>query len=715
MTDFDPVPQIAKDLALASSAVGAVVRLLGDGATVPFVARYRKEATGGLDEVQIRAIGERMSYLEELEGRRRSILASLTADGKLTPELGERVQKARTKSELEDLYLPYKKKRRTRATIARELGLEPLALRILAQPERADRRAEAAKHVKEGVDDAEAALALARDIVAEVVSERADVRAVARRIAFETGELVGEAPKKRADAEERRFERFEGFRERVATIPSHRYLALRRGEAEKALRVSIVIDEQRLIAETERLMRVAPRSPFGQDLVEAILDSAKRLLEPSVENDLSAELKRRADESAAEVFGKNLESLLLAAPLGEKGVIGIDPGLRTGAKCAVVDATGKLVEYVTIFPITQPDRAKESLRGLLSRHTPEAIAVGNGTGGRETQVFVAQVLKDLHRSLPVVSVNEAGASVYSASDLARAEFPELDVTIRGAISIARRLQDPLAELVKIEPKSIGVGQYQHDVAPTLLDRKLAEVVESCVNRVGVELNTASASLLSYVSGIGPKLAAKIVAHRDATGPFESRKGLLSVSGLGKKTFEQSAGFLRVRRSPHPLDASAVHPERYVLVERMAKDLGVGLGSLLGRSDLLRALDPARYFDGEIGLPTIRDIISELEKPGRDPRASFEPPRFREDVTELQHLVKGMSLEGVVTNVTHFGAFVDVGVHQDGLVHVSELADRFVRDPAEVVSVGDRIRVRVLDVDVGRKRISLSARTIPRVP
>ncbi|MBI2376697.1 MAG: RNA-binding transcriptional accessory protein [Deltaproteobacteria bacterium] len=705
---------IAKDLGLAVASVSATVGLLDEGATIPFVARYRKEATHGLDEVQIRSIAERSEYLKDMEARRASVIDAISKDGKLTSELEARLRRAKTKSEIEDLYLPFKKKRRTRASIARELGLEPLAELILRQSSSTSRDLEARRYVKEGVADAQAALGGARDIVSEVISEHAEARTVARRIFFETGELVSSAVKKRgsgsAPDDDRRFERYEDFRERLGTIPSHRFLAIQRGEAEKLLRVRVDVDEQRLCAELARLFGRAPRSVFATDLDAAIEDSVKRLLGPSIENELVSELKRRSDVAAAEVFSKNLESLLLAAPLGEKTVLGIDPGLRTGSKCAVVDATGKLLDHETIHPLTQPDRAAETLVRLVERHEPEAIGIGNGTGGREAEAFVRGALRTSSQKPIVVSVNEAGASVYSASDVARAELPELDVTVRGAVSIARRLQDPLAELVKIEPRAIGVGQYQHDVAPALLERKLGEVVESCVNRVGVELNTASAQLLAHVSGIGPKLASKIVAHREANGPFTSRKELSKVAGLGRKTFEQAAGFLRVRRSDHPLDSSAVHPERYSLVERIARDRGLPLRELVGQPDRVRSIDARRYVSDEVGLPTLEDILRELERPGRDPRASFEPPKFRDDVTSIEHLVAGMSLEGVVTNVTHFGAFVDVGVHQDGLVHVSELADRFVRDPAEVVKVGDRIRVRVLEVDRGRKRISLSARS-----
>ncbi len=712
---FDPIPQLAKELQLPPHGVEAVLKLFDEGGTVPFIARYRKEATGALDEVQIRAIEERRGYLVELEQRRQAILKEIGDQGKLTDQLKARILACGVKAELEDLYLPYKPKRRTRATIARERGLEPLALRILAQPDEGDPQAEAAALVdpEKEVPDAAAALAGARDIAAEVISESAEVRGLVRQAFAGEGMLVAEMHPE-VEGQRTKFEQYYGFREKVAEIPSHRFLALRRGEREKALRVELEADAERLTARVLDRVGLRPASPFAGELRVAAGDAYGRLLASSVETDMRIELKQRSDIAAVDIFASNLRNLLLAAPLGARPVVGIDPGVRTGCKCAALDPTGKFLESITIF-ISQgeakAERAERELLAFLERHRPFAIAVGNGTGGRETEAFVRKLLaaRDL-RQMVMVQVSEAGASVYSASDIAREEFPELDVTVRGAISIARRLQDPLAELVKIDPKAIGVGKYQHDVHQPLLQRKLDEVVESCVNQVGVEVNTASAPLLARVAGIGPKLAHKIVSHRDEHGAFPSRRALLKVSGLGPRTFEQAAGFLRVRGGEHPLDVSAVHPERYDLVARIAGDLGVELPALVGNAELAGRIEVARYVGEGVGEPTLRDIVEELRKPGRDPRETFEPPKFRDDVMTLEDLRPGMSLEGVVTNVTAFGAFVDVGVHQDGLVHISQLADRFVKDPSEVVQVGDKLQVRVLEVDLERKRISLTARS-----
>jgi len=711
---FDPVPLVAEELGLAPSSVAAVHQLLTSGATVPFIARYRKEATGGLDEVQIRSIEERCAYLAELDERRRAILAEIASQGKLTDALAKKIHECKTKSELEDLYLPYKPKRRTRATIAREKGLEPLAERILAQPRDGNPRAEAEAFVDPAkeVADVDAALAGARDICAERIAEHEEVRKTVRKAYAD--EAVVRVTKHEDFADKpTKFDMYASFEEPVATIPSHRFLAIRRGEAEKVLRVSIDLDPARVLPLIEKTARVDAASPFASELVQAVRDAYKRLLVPSIEVDVRVDLKSRSDRVAVDVFAQNLRELLLSAPLGPKSVLGIDPGQRTGCKCAVVDATGKLLGH-DVFYLVQGDaaleRAKKTLLELIKTWKVAAIAVGNGTHGRETEAFVRDTLKAAHiDDVICVSVAETGASVYSASDIAREEFPDLDLTVRGAISIARRLQDPLAELVKIDPKSIGVGQYQHDVFQPLLTKKLDEVVESCVNAVGVELNTASAPLLSRVSGIGSSLAKRIVSHRNEKGAFPSRQKLLEVPGIGPKTFEQAAGFLRILGGEHPLDASAVHPERYALVERIAQDLGVPVASLVGNPDLVARIDPKKYLGDGVGEMTMNDIIDELKKPGRDPRATFEPPSFRDDVRAIEDLKPGMELEGVVTNVTVFGAFVDVGVHQDGLVHVSKLADRFVKDPSEVVKVGDKLKVRVLEVDLERKRISLTAR------
>jgi uncharacterized protein len=711
---FDPTSQIALELGIPERGVAAVVKLLAQNATVPFIARYRKEATGGLDEVQIRDIQEKRTYLLELEERRAAVIDEIRKQGKLTPELEAKLRAVSTKAVLEDLYLPYKPKRRTRAMIAKERGLEPLALRILAQPREGDPRGEAGAFVdaSKEVPTVEDALKGARDIVAEVLAEHAEARALVRD-AFEKEGVLRTTAVPEKTQEPTKFEQYYDFEEPIAQIPSHRFLAIRRGEKEGILRTEIALEAERTVPKLEAMMKLDRRSPFAAELELAVLDGYKRLLVPSVENDVRVELKMKADRAAVDVFADNLKHLLLAAPLGAKTVIGVDPGIRTGCKLAVLDATGKFLENTTIYPGQGAGKDEEARRAVVAyakKYEPFAFAVGNGTAGRETESFVRKALAEAGMTtVLVVPVSESGASVYSASDLAREEFPDLDLTVRGAISIGRRLQDPLAELVKLDPKSIGVGQYQHDVHQPLLGRKLGEVVESCVNHVGVELNTASAQLLSYVAGVGPSLAKKIVKHRDDKGRFGSRKELLEVSGLGPRAFEQCAGFLRIHGGGHPLDASAVHPERYALVERMAADLGVSVAELVGNKEKVRAIELRRYVSDEVGEPTLRDILAELEKPGRDPRASFEPPKFRDDVTTLEDLKEGMILEGVVTNVTAFGAFVDVGVHQDGLVHVSRLSDRFVRDPAEVVKVGDKLKVKVLEVDLARKRISLSAR------
>ena len=719
--DLDLVPALAARLSLPPPSIAAVLAMLDEGNTVPFIARYRKERTGNLDEVQIRAIEEAREYLVDLESRRAAIIASVNEQGKMTPELEAKLAAATTKAELEDLYAPYRQRRKTRASVAREKGLEPLAQKILNQVADGDPAADAAAFVNENVATADDALAGARDIVAEVIADTAEVRTWLRRMYSEHGELASTVVAGK-DAEPTKFEQYYNYQEAVSTIPSHRFLAIRRGEAEGVLRAHVKIDEEKVEAGIQRLVRAKlpegnATSPWVEQLALAISDARKRLLAPSVENDVRAELKQKSDGAAVDVFAQNLRNLMLAAPLGASAVIGVDPGLRTGCKCAAIDATGKFLGTVTVY-ITQGEgalaKAKDDFIAFVKKFTPRAIAVGNGTGGREAEAFVKKTLADAGmvpgREGPiVVQVNEAGASVYSASDLAREEFPELDLTIRGAISIARRLQDPLAELVKIEPKSIGVGQYQHDVHQPLLGKKLGDVVESCVNHVGVELNTASAMLLGYVAGIGKSLAKKIVLHRDANGAFASRAKLLDVAGLGPKAFEQAAGFLRIAGATNPLDGSAVHPERYPLVEKMASDLGVGLPELIGNQELVDKIDLSKYVTPEVGEPTLKDIVAELRKPGRDPRAEFAPPAFRDDVTGMEHLKPGMQLEGVVTNVTAFGAFVDIGVHNDGLVHVSQLSDQFVADPSAVVKVGQKLTVRVLDVDLARKRISLTAK------
>lgn len=711
---FDPAPRIAEELRLPPSGVRAVMRLLAEGATVPFIARYRKEQTGGLDEVQIRAVEEKRDYVVELEDRRRAILSAIDEQGKLTPELRRAIEACRAKSELEDLYLPYKAKRRTRASMARERGLEPLAKRILAQPASGDPAREAMVYVDptKDVPDASAALAGARDIVAELVAERADVRALVRARFDREGSLDTAAVAAKTKVPTK-FEAYYDFSERAKTIPSHRFLAILRGEEEGILRVKIRVDEDALAFEIAGKVGYRRGTPFAGQLQEALVGSVKRLLMPSIESDMRADLKETSDVEAVKIFAENLSKLLLAPPLGRRVVLGIDPGRRTGCKCVVVDDTGKLLTHALIQLVGGPaalEQAKKTVTELVKKHRPFAVAVGNGTHGRETADFCRALLKELAQETVVALVSESGASVYSASDVAREEFPDLDLTVRGAISIARRLQDPLAELVKIDPKAIGVGQYQHDVRPALLLRKLDEVVESCVNAVGVELNTASAPLLARVAGLGPSLAKKIVAYREKAGAFRSRQELLKVAGLGPKAFEQAAGFVRIRGASNPLDASAVHPERYPLVEKIAKDAGVDVRALVGNEGLAGKIPWSKYVAGDVGLPTLEDIRREIAKPGRDPRDTFEAPTFRDDVRKIEDVKAGMELEGSVTNVTAFGAFVDIGVHQDGLVHVSQLSNHFVKDPHAVVRVGDRIKVRVLEVDLARKRIALSAKT-----
>jgi protein Tex len=710
----DLIAQLVAEMSLSKVSIQAVIKLLEEGNTIPFIARYRKEATGNLDEVQIRAIQERHTYLLELEERRGVILASIESQGKLTDELKEQILACTTKNGLEDLYLPFKPKRRTRAAIAREKGLEPLAEQILAQSKIGDPMQLAASFINEekGVATVEEALAGARDIVAEKIAENMEVRTYVRESFAKQGIVVSKALE--GIQGPTKFEQYYDFKEAVKTIPSHRYLAIRRGEKEGILSFQIEIESEPVLNHIQDIMGYQAASRFGSHLLQAIEDAYKRLLLPSVETDVRIELKMASDRAAVDIFAENLRHLLLAAPLGGRSVIGIDPGIRTGCKCAAIDQTGKYLDTVTIY-LSQGEKsfeqARRDLLQFIKTYRPYAIGIGNGTAGRETESFVRTLLKEAGcTDIIVVPVNEAGASVYSASDIARKEFPDLDLTIRGAISIARRLQDPLAELVKIDPKSIGVGQYQHDVHQPMLQDQLHQVVESCVNHVGVDVNTASAPLLSYVAGIGPSLANKIVKYRESHGAFRARKQLREIPGFGIKTFEQAAGFLRVREGENPLDASAVHPERYELVEQMAQDLGVSLGQLVNQHSLVERIDFKKYIQqGQVGELTLKDIMDELKKPGRDPRATFEPPCFREDVMSIQDLKPGMKLEGIVTNVTAFGAFVDIGVHQDGLVHISELTDRYIKHPAEAVSPGDKIKVEVQSVDVERKRIALTAK------
>lgn len=694
MNDPTIIRHIAAEMLITPAQIGAVAKLLDEGNTIPFIARYRKEAHGNLDEVQISKIQERLAYYAELEDRRATILKSIDEQGKLTNELKAKILACMQKTALEDLYQPYKPKRRTRAMIAKEKGLEPLADLIWEN-----------KSIPTGTSDE--ALQGARDIIAERIADMADVRGLVRN-AFAHDAIVKSEVVTPTPTEPTKFEQYYDFSEPIAEIPSHRYLAIRRGQKEGVLWTKLVVDSTPLI---DRIIKIV--GVDSEQIRLAAADAYKRLVAPSCEIDVSVEKKLEADRAAVEVFAENLRHLLLAAPLGEKSVLAIDPGIRTGCKVAMLDATGKFLVNTVIYPMQRTAEAQETIAKIVMRFHPQAIAVGNGTAGRETEAFVRTTLKILKATdVMVVSVSEAGASVYSASDVARDEFPDLDLTVRGAISIGRRLQDPLAELVKIDPKAIGVGQYQHDVHQPLLGAKLDEVVVSCVNRVGVELNTASAQLLTRVSGIGTALAKRIVEWRNTNGAFKSRNDLKKVTGLGAKAFEQSAGFLRIRGAANPLDSSAVHPERYELVGRIATDLGVSVGELVGNETLATKIDLKKYVSDEVGEATLRDIIDELKKPGRDPRDVFEKPSFRDDVTTIDDVREGMELEGIVTNVTAFGAFVDIGIHQDGLVHVSELADHFVQDPSTVVKAGDKIKVRVIGVDKARNRVSLSARSKP---
>ena len=707
---------IATEIAARPDQVTAAAALLDEGATVPFVARYRKEATGGLDDTQLRKLADRLVYLREMEARRAAIASSITEQGKMTDDLARAIAGAGTKAELEDIYLPYKPKRRTKAMIARENGLAPLAEAILGD-RRADPEALAAGYLGEAVPTLKDALNGAREILAEGLVENAELlghlRAFLQREAKVTAKVVAGQEEKGA-----KFSDYFDHSEDWATIPSHRALALLRASNEGVVTVDIAPDEagaERAVAMVAAVFDARTQGP-GDAWLRGVAGWTWRVkLSLSMMLDLMGDMRARAQEEAINVFSRNLKDLLLAAPAGAKATLGLDPGIRTGVKAAVVDATGKLVATETLYPF-QP---KNDLRGaqaailrLIAAHGVELIAIGNGTASRETERLVAEVLKALPAGVkaPVkVVVSEAGASVYSASELAAREFPGLDVSLRGAVSIARRLQDPLAELVKIEPKSIGVGQYQHDVDQSKLGRALEGVVEDAVNAVGVDLNTASAPLLAHVSGLGPGLAESIVAHRDANGAFRSRKELLKVARLGPRAFEQCAGFLRIRDGAEPLDASSVHPEAYDVARAIVKACGRDIRALMGDGAALKRLNAADFVDARFGLPTVRDILAELEKPGRDPRPSFVTAAFADGIEDIKDLREGMVLEGTVTNVAAFGAFVDIGVHQDGLVHVSQLADRFVKDPHEVVKAGDVVKVRVTEVDIPRKRIGLTMR------
>ena len=704
---------IAKSLNLPLQSLIAVIGLLDEGGTVPFIARYRKEATGNLDEVQIRDIEDKLAYFRDFVSRRETILASILEQGKLTDELRTRIEATFDRAELEDLYLPYRPKRRTKATIARDRGLQPLADYLLAQKSTSQSLANFAAtfvDVEREVPTVEDALEGARHIVAENISEDADLRKAMRRLMFDEGIIVS---KKSLDAvdEQEKFKMYYDYREPVKTIPSHRMLAIRRGETESVLYFLIELDPVRP-ASLLRSKILRQPGDWTPHLELSIDDAWKRLLNPSIQGEIRGELKKRSDTDAIQVFRDNLQNLLLAAPAGPISVLGIDPGLRTGCKVAVVDETGKFLAHTVLYLHTSKSAASgasDTLATLIAKYNVRAIAIGNGTASRETDAFVRDFLRD-HKldTLFSVTVSEAGASVYSASDIARQEFPDLDLTVRGAISIARRLQDPLSELVKVDPKSIGVGQYQHDVDQRQLQQSLETVIETCVNRVGVDLNTSSWTLLRYVAGVTERIALNIVTYRDEHGKFRSRKQLNKVPGIGPKTFEQAAGFLRIRDGENPLDCTAVHPESYPLVEQIARSLNTPIAELIQSPQLLTKVDARQLGAGSF---TVADILEELRKPGRDPRDKFIAPSFSESVREFADVQPGMVLEGVVTNVTKFGAFVDIGVHQDGLVHISELSIRFINEPSEAVKAGQIVKVKVLSADFKTKRIALSMKAL----
>jgi uncharacterized protein len=698
--------KIASELSITEKQVSTTAGLLDEGATVPFISRYRKELTGSLNEVQVAAIRDRVQQLRELDKRREAILKSLAEMGKLTPELEKQINEAETMVLLEDIYLPYRPKRKTRATAAREKGLQPLADLILEQS-RIDLELEAAKYIDEekGVNSIEEALAGARDIIAEHISENAEVRTRMRALFLEKGTFQSKVIAGKEEAGIKYKDYFD-WTEPVKSAPSHRILAMRRGEKEEMLSLDIQPPEEEAVDLLEKLF-IKGNNASSQQVKLAISDGYKRLLKPSMETEVRLFTKKKADEEAVRVFAENARQLLMAAPLGQKRTMAIDPGFRTGCKVVCLDEQGKLLEYTAIFPHTGAGSLKEAdktTRHLVEKYHIESIAIGNGTAGRETELFVRSLNLT---GLNIVMVNESGASIYSASDAAREEFPDKDVTVRGAVSIGRRLMDPLAELVKIDPKSIGVGQYQHDVDQNKLQLSLDDTVISCVNAVGVELNTASKQILAYVSGLGPQLAQNILDYRNEHGAFKRRDQLKKVARLGDKAFEQAAGFLRIHDAENPLDSSAVHPERYALVEKMAKDMNCSIKELISNSQLRKSIPLQKYVTETAGLPTLTDIMAELDKPGRDPREQFEAFSFTDGVNSMTDLKIGMKLPGIVTNITNFGAFVDIGVHQDGLVHLSQITNRFIKDPNEVLKVAQKVEVTVTEVDVNRKRISLS--------
>jgi len=722
------IDRICKELALPRAGVAAVVALLSDGNTVPFIARYRKEATGSLDEVAIRSIEERMFYFKDLLERRETVLNTIEKAGKLTDELKAKINKAWTKIELEDLYLPYKPKKRTKATIAKEQGLEPLLDLLLEDGTGADPMMLSGPFAREGKEGSEgdesqggalppsACVEGAGHILAERLAESAEIRAWLRKVFIDQGVLTSQLREERKEGKEAlRFRPYWDFRGAIRNMPPHRVLAIKRGEKENILAVKLVVDRSRLVAELASKVKINPASGYRAMLQAVCEDAFDRLLAPSLETEVRSEAKKKADAEAIKVFKSNLDHLLLAPPAGQMCTLGVDPGIRTGCKLAIINRLGQFMETATVYPL-EPKRDLEGtaavLEQLMQKYPIETIAVGNGTGGREAEAIIRQWLENTGRGdVPCVSVSESGASVYSASEVAREEFPDLDVTVRGAISIARRFQDPLAELVKIEPRSIGVGQYQHDVNPAHLKKGLDESVESCVNRVGVDLNSASYKLLSYVAGIGEALSKNIVQWRYEKGSFQKREQLLEVPRFGEKAFQQAAGFLRVRGGENPLDASAVHPESYPVVQRICQLVGKSVPELIGNEALLGSLDPKTFVDEQFGAETVADIIAELKKPGRDPRRQFEAIHFNEGISKPSDVEVGMELQGVVTNVTDFGAFVDIGVHQDGLVHLSEIGHRFIKHPSEALTIGQQVKVKVTAVDLEAKRINLSIKAL----
>lgn len=705
--------RIAKELSLTERNVDNTLQLLGEGCTIPFISRYRKERTGGLDEVQIATIAEMINKLNETAKRKETILKTIDEQGKLTNELKKRIEECWDATELEDIYLPYKPKRRTKAQMARELGLEPLAQIILMQREQ--RIDEVAKRfVKGDVKDCDTAIKGAQDIIAEIVSEDERSRQQLRNAFKREAVIISKVIKTKADTEEAaKYSDYFDWQEPLKRCSSHRLLAMRRGECEGILRISITVDDAESTEKLKRLF-VSTSNKCGKLVGEAVEDGYKRLLRPSIETEFAALSKEKADEEAINVFAENLKQLLLSAPLGQKRVMGIDPGFRTGCKVVCLDAQGNLLHNEAIFPhppVSRLEQSETQIRAMLRKYAIEAIAIGNGTASRETRAFIDSLTKGMDKKPLVFTVSEDGASIYSASKTAREEFPNEDVTVRGAVSIGRRLMDPLAELVKIDPKSIGVGQYQHDVDQTKLKKSLDLTVESCVNSVGVNLNTASQHLLTYISGLGPTLAKNIVEYRKENGAFKSRAQLKKVARLGPTAYEQCAGFLRIPNAKNPLDNTAVHPESYGIVEMMAKDCGCTVAQLIEDKKARQAIDIRKYVTAEVGIPTLNDIMQELEKPGLDPRAQIEVFEFDKNVNTIDDLGLGMVLPGIVTNITKFGAFVDIGVHQDGLVHISQLADRFVSDPTQVVKLHQHVQVKVIEIDRKRKRIALSMKNL----